>query len=337
MAARIQPLFFTAVLALVVVLTASLPACGPLTDRPTAAAATATSTTATATITATAAIRATVAEMTPAVATTAAAVRFAVIGDYGLAGPPAADVADLVMGWQPDFIITTGDNNYPDGAAATIDRNIGQYYADYIYPYYGEFPRSQTAPDYNRFFPSLGNHDYYSANAQPYLDYFTLPGNERYYDFIWGPVHLFAVNSDFNEPDGVQPDSRQADWLRQRLAESTAPWRIVYMHVSPYSSGRHGSHAYVQWPLAEWGATAVLSGHDHIYERLDISGLAYFVNGLGGHPSRYLFLRSAPGSQVRFRADHGALQVEATAVTLTFQFITRTGLIIDTHELNHDR
>ena len=24
----------------------------------------------------------------------------------------------------------------------------------------------------------------------PYLDYFTLPGNERYYDFTWGPVHF---------------------------------------------------------------------------------------------------------------------------------------------------
>jgi len=34
-------------------------------------------------------------------------VRFAVIGDYGLAGKEAADVANLVKSWNPDFIITT--------------------------------------------------------------------------------------------------------------------------------------------------------------------------------------------------------------------------------------
>ena len=53
--------------------------------------------------------------------------RFAVIGDFGLAGQPEADVAALVKSWEPDLIITTGDNNYPDGEAETIDDNIGQY------------------------------------------------------------------------------------------------------------------------------------------------------------------------------------------------------------------
>jgi hypothetical protein len=62
-------------------------------------------------------------------------VRFAVIGDYGLASQPEADVANLVRGWNPDLIITTGDNNYPLGAQSTIDQNIGQYYYDFIYPY----------------------------------------------------------------------------------------------------------------------------------------------------------------------------------------------------------
>ncbi|NIW44652.1 MAG: hypothetical protein GWN30_07780, partial [Gammaproteobacteria bacterium] len=57
---------------------------------------------------------------------------FAVIGDYGLAGQQEADVASLVESWNPEFIITVGDNNYPDGKAETIDENIGQYYAEYI-------------------------------------------------------------------------------------------------------------------------------------------------------------------------------------------------------------
>jgi uncharacterized protein involved in exopolysaccharide biosynthesis len=51
--------------------------------------------------------------------------RFAVIGDYGDAGKPEADVAALIQGWDVDLIVTTGDNNYPNGQSRTIDHNIG--------------------------------------------------------------------------------------------------------------------------------------------------------------------------------------------------------------------
>ena len=41
-----------------------------------------------------------------------APIRFAVLGDYGLAGQPLTDVSNLIKSWNPDFVITTGDNNY---------------------------------------------------------------------------------------------------------------------------------------------------------------------------------------------------------------------------------
>src|SRR5574341_300066 len=41
---------------------------------------------------------------------------FAVIGDYGTGDQVEGAVADLVKSWQPEFIITTGDNNYPSGS-----------------------------------------------------------------------------------------------------------------------------------------------------------------------------------------------------------------------------
>ena len=66
-------------------------------------------------------------------------VRFAVIGDYGLDGGPTAKVAALVAGWDPEFVITAGDNNYFDGLASTIDVNIGKYYHQFIAPYKGKF------------------------------------------------------------------------------------------------------------------------------------------------------------------------------------------------------
>ncbi|HUM71309.1 MAG TPA: hypothetical protein PLK31_20980, partial [Chloroflexota bacterium] len=74
--------------------------------------------------------------------------RLAVIGDFGDDGRPEADVAALVHGWQAAYVLTVGDNNYPDGKARTIDKNIGQYYQQYIYPYVGDY--GPGAADENR-------------------------------------------------------------------------------------------------------------------------------------------------------------------------------------------
>jgi hypothetical protein len=251
---------------------------------------------------------------------------FAIIGDFGLDGTDEARVATLVKSWNPDFIITTGDNNYPSGAAATIDTNIGKYYAEFIYPYTGAYTKTATT---NRFFPSLGNHDWYTTNAQPYLDYFTLPGNERYYDFVWGPAHFFAVDSDSNEPNGISSSSTQATWLQTQLAASTSCWNLVYFHHAPYSSGPHGSNPILQWPFQTWGADAVYAGHDHDYERIVLSGFPYFVNGSGGG-ALYAFGTPVVGSEARYNNKHGAMRVTATLTALTHEFINVDGSVKDT-------
>jgi tartrate-resistant acid phosphatase type 5 len=104
------------------------------------------------------------------------------------------------------------------------------------------------------------------------------------------------------------------------------------MHYPPYSSGTHGSTDWASWPYEAWGADVVLAGHDHTYERLDENGLTYIVNGLGGN-GRYDFVDILDGSLVRYNADYGALRVEATDSYLLFQFIIRTGEVVDTFGL----
>lgn len=255
----------------------------------------------------------------------AGAVRFAVIGDYGKAGPGELAVSQLVKGWRPDLILTTGDNNYPNGCADTIDANIGQYYHDYIHNYAGGYGAGSATL---RFLPSPGNHDYY-CSLQPYLDYFTLPGNERYYDYRVGNVHFFALDSN-PEGGGTSPASEQALWLKGKLAASTATWKIVFFHHAPYSSGTHGSTTQMRWPFRSWGATAVLAGHDHTYERLNVDNIPYFVNGLGG-VARYAFKTVLAQSYVRFNAAYGAMLVEAHANVLRFEFWDVNGNLVDAY------
>jgi len=260
-------------------------------------------------------------------------IRFAQIGDFGDPYTGEAEVAALVDSLGVDFIITTGDNVQLD---RPIDELVGAFYSNYIGDYVGAYgPGAQG----NRFFPSLGNHDYREGGGiAAYFGYFTLPGEglasssgtERYYDFVWGPVHFFSLDSHSN----IAP---QKLWLQQQLAASVAPWQIVYFHFPPYSSGgRQGSSWWMQWDFEAWGADAVLAGNDQVYERLmlDTDGdgtvIPYLVNGLGGaviHPLN----PPIPGSVVQYNADHGALVVEACGEGMTFRFLSAAGATIDVH------
>jgi len=252
--------------------------------------------------------------------------RFVFLGDYGTTDTPSFEVASVVRALAPRFIVTLGDNNYPSGSAATIDANIGQHYHEFIHPYTGSYGAGAS---FNRFWPCLGNHDWEASGARPYLDYFDLPGNERYYDFVRGPVHFFALDSDAHEPDGNTRDSDQAHWLEPRLRAASEPFKMVFLHHAPYdSSSHHGPTGAMQWPFREWGATVVLAGHDHVYERLGIGGLTYLVNGLGGRDT-YPFGAPIGGSQVRFNDEHGAILVQADARFAQFWFLTSAGDVMD--------
>ena len=262
-------------------------------------------------------------------------VRFAAFGDYG-GGSGMPDVAALIAAMNVDFIVTTGDNGY--SSSNSIDDQIGSSYSDYIGDYTGSFG---SGSDINSFFPALGNHDFDELGLNVYLDYFTLPGNERYYDYQMGPIHFFVLDSDDQEPDGRTSTSIQGQWLQAELAKSDSAINIVYFHHAAYSSAYHGSNTDMQWPFEEWGATAVLTGHDHTYERIvldennDGTDLPYFVTGLGGS-SIYDFDQPVDGSEVRYNDDYGTMLIQASDTTMTFEFwsIANGGTLIDSYTID---
>jgi hypothetical protein len=297
------------------------------------------------------------AEETPPVPAEAAKmgpISFAVIGDFGLdiwkpksnpddgtkpherRNPFQAKVADLVASWKPDFVISTGDNNYPKGEAATIDANIGKYYAAFIGNYKGiHGPGSKE----NRFFPVLGNHDWDAPGqgCKAYVEYFTLPGNERYYDFVWGPVHFFMIDNDGHEPDGTKPGSKQHQWFVKAAEASKSPFQVFVAHHPPYSSGDHGNIKGTDWDLETHGVELMLCGHDHNYERIQQDGITYVVNGAGGGNLRRMNKGGqVEGSQIFYHKKHGAQRIEAKPVEgktgtweMTSKFIDVDGDEID--------
>ena len=256
---------------------------------------------------------------------------FAAIGDYGQdRRGHNDDVAKLVKSWSPDFIITLGDNLYRKKNSDKMDPIVGRLYGEYIYPYKGAYSNGSPTKS-NRFWPALGNHDWSGGGIVEYLEYFSLPNNERYYEQRIGDVHLFCL-SIYNEPDGIGKDSKQAKWIKQKLLASDAPWKIVYSHYPPYSSSQHGGKEELRWPFSEWGSSVVLAGHDHYYERLDVNGTPYFVNGLGGG-RRYTTHEVDERSMFRYNDNYGAMKISGNSQRLKFEFINVDNQVIDKYEV----
>lgn len=265
---------------------------------------------------------------------------FAMVGDYGMDNQSQADVVALMKSWEPEFIVTVGDNQYlgsPSGSAAFVDQIIGQYFRMFIHPYIGSYPlgAGEVDADENRLFTAMGNHDLDTLAGAPLTDYLALPGNERYYEFIRGHAHFFILNSGLLsngttvvEPDGITFDSAQGEWLTAAMAASTARWKFAVVHQPPYTSGGgHGPTLVWRWPQFS-GLDALFSGHNHVYERLDVDGLTAIVIGNGGTSLRP-FGTIVPESVLRYNSDYGAIRAEITRNTAKFQHITRTGLLID--------
>ncbi len=249
-------------------------------------------------------------------------IKFAAFGDIGNTAGSAA-VAKLTRNQGAQFILMPGDICYD---TPPIGEQVNANYA------------AEKAA--GKLHPTLGNHEFDDPcgggpSAAGYLNYFTLPNNERYYDFVKGPVHFFALNS-YKEPDGTSANSKQGRWLKAKLAASTSPWQVVFFHHPPYSSGYHQSSTYMRWPFEAWGADAVLNGHDHDYERVlkDTNGdgvkLPYIVSGLGGK-SRRAFGTVVSGSVKRYFAADGALFVTATPTSMKFEFRNTGGTLIDSY------
>lgn len=211
---------------------------------------------------------------------------FAVVADFGKRVYDNG-VREMIDGWNPAFVVTLGDNSYTDGSGGK-----NGFEADVV-PSFGKYIENGT------FFPCLGNHDFHKDGGGPFqkkrLEFYMAalkppqgpPGEGRYYEFVKGSARFFVINSNPNGPDSRKFTQAQGDWLREAMRKSKAEgkdvFRVVCFHHPPYSVAKdRGPTVDMQWPFKEWGASLVLSGHDHTYQVFERRGLRYVVNGLGG-------------------------------------------------------
>lgn len=192
--------------------------------------------------------------------------------------------------------------------------------------------------------PVPGNHEYGTAGANGYFEYFgTAAGNpaKGYYSFQVGDWHVVALNSNCAEVGGCDAGSAQERWLRGDLAAHPARCTLAYWHHPRYSSGRHGSdptYAAFWQALVDANADLVLVGHDHGYERFapqnarggrDLArGLREFVVGTGGRRLR-TFTRVSPNSEERDATSFGVLELTLGADAYEWRYRPASGSFAD--------
>jgi hypothetical protein len=267
---------------------------------------------------------------------TSASVSFSV-GNSGGGLPPAADpviaaagdiagsgtgdeaTARLLDSIAPQAVLTTGDNAYESGTLAEFN--------SFYDPTWGRH-RAITHP-------VPGNHEYTTAGAAGYFDYFGAASGVRgkgYYSYNLGAWHLIALNSEIAHDAA----SVQVAWLKSDLATSTAKCTLAYWHKPRFTAGNYSDFPeYTPFWQALWDANAdvVLAGHDHNYQRYSplnptgiadsARGLREFVVGTGGrsHYALRADSRRAAGNGTAF----GVLKLTLHPTSFDFSFLPQAG------------
>jgi 3',5'-cyclic AMP phosphodiesterase CpdA len=152
-------------------------------------------------------------------------------------------------------------------------------------------------------------------------------GGERYYTFVMRKVRFVVADTNLMDP-------KQLQWIDATLQAAGEPWKICYFHHPLYSdAGRHGSNIdlriVLEPILVKYGVQVVLSGHEHVYERLKPQkGITYFVAGSGGQ-LRKGDLQPAADMAAGFDKDQAFMLVEITDAAFAFQAISRGGAAVD--------
>lgn len=242
-------------------------------------------------------------------------VRFAVIGDSGTGALEQYQVGKMMASYHDafpfDFVLMMGDNIY---GPKDYRKKFEEPYEDLL--------RAGA-----KFLACLGNHDHKSE-----VDYalFNMHGN-RYYRFSFGDIDFFAL-------DSSHMDVGQLKWIDTQLDGSKALWKICFFHHPYYSHSRfHEEDVNLRRELeplfVKHGVNVVLTGHQHVYERIKPQlGIYYFVLGNSGQ-LRYHDLKESAETAKGYDTDRTFMLGEIAGDEFYLQTISRVGETVDSGTL----
>ncbi len=268
--------------------------------------------------------------------------QFAAIGDTEARPHVNDQIAKLIWGERPDFVLHMGD--LTDGG-----RKDSKWEWNYEY-FQGMTQLHSRIP----VFPVPGNGE---GDLYWYEKYHRLGEEEAFYSFPYGNAEFFMLNSNERKTEFAE-GGKQYTWLDERLAASNAKWTFVCMHHAPYSTDEddygnsyegledYGDLAVKQLvPLFEkHGVDIVFFGHLHTYsrmgpikaEQIDQENGVYYIQtgGAGGNledfgPTRAWF------SEKVYRGHHYCL-VNIHQGSLVFKMYDAEGRLRDMMELEKD-
>lgn len=271
------------------------------------------------------------------------AMHWFVIGDFGRNGQDGQqEVADQMQATtkvlEPEFILTTGDNFYPNGVASVMDPYWLTSFEN-VYSGFGLF-----VPWY----AVLGNHDY-RGNYQAEIDYtnvsqrWNMPAQYYVREMYEDNIHVKFVFLDTSPfEDGyyeeekyknvwTQDSTRQLVWMDSVLADNTADWKVVVGHHPLYSGGKRVDatqhiRGHLEKVLKKHQVDVYFAGHEHDLQHIQNPdyNTHHIISGAGseirptGMMEYSLFAESA----------HGFVTASATRSQLLLQFINEKGDVI---------
>jgi 3',5'-cyclic AMP phosphodiesterase CpdA len=227
-----------------------------------------------------------------------------------------ADLTARLLDRIAGTVFTAGDNAYPSGRRGDFQNcyepNWGRHKA-----------RTRPVP---------GNHDYETAGAADYYEYFgenAGPAGLGYYAYDVGAWRILAINSEISSAEG----SAQLQWIRTQLQTNTRACTAAIWHRPLFTSGPNGDNRdmFDLWRLLyAFGVDVIINGHDHLYERFakqdpdgrrdDVRGIRQFTVGTGGVPL-YTAVRVKANSEVLETSTHGVLKLTLNGSSYHWEFV----------------
>ena len=213
--------------------------------------------------------------------------RAVAVGDSGFGDNVTVALAEQMAAQNPHMFFHLGDVVY------RMNEYNNDPFVNWQKKYFAPFrPLLEHIPHY----PTVGNHEYdpptFVDGLPSYFWMFPPIGPDHYLDsrnwyaFDYAGIQFISLNSQLFFSYAEIRDTQEA-WLDEKLARNDVYYTVVFFHVAPYTSATphqwDGTRVGEQWsPKFEASnVPLVISGHAHVYERLERNGINYVIAGGG--------------------------------------------------------